>query len=316
MRNQAIQVQELRGVYTALITPMHKDGSIDYQKLDNLIDDQIKSGINGILACGTTGQSATLSHEEHADLAEYIFNYVNGRTRVMVSSGSNNTREAIFLSQEIESRIGPSTFLHVTGYYNNPPQKGLVAHYNAVTEAVSSDSNIILYNVPGRTKSNIEAETAITLAKNPKIIGVKEASGDLELVQRIIDRTDPNEFRVMSGEDNLVAKIIEIGGYGVISATANIAPKYFAEMTRTALEGNNEEANRMQEYIMPLVKAVFLAKNPIPLAHIFHTELRLPLIKLPEINERVMRSALLYGPRELGICLSKYCRTEEKVQDK
>jgi 4-hydroxy-tetrahydrodipicolinate synthase len=307
MENQAIQVEELQGVYTALMTPMHEDGSIDYEKLERLIDDQVRASV-GILACGTTGQSATLSHEEHADLAEHIFNYVNGRTRVMVSAGSNCTREAIALSQEIEKRIGPTTFLHVTGYYNNPPQEGLVAHYNAVADAIGLESNVILYNVPLRTKSNIEARTAIELAKHPKIIGVKEASGDLKQVKAIIDRTDPNQFRVMSGEDGIVSNIMGMGGFGVISATGNIAPAYFARMAQTALEGRHEEAADMQNYINDLVKAVFAAKNPIPLAHMFNTDVRLPLVKLPELHDCIMRKVMMYSPLELGISLADYHR--------
>ncbi|MBW2981297.1 4-hydroxy-tetrahydrodipicolinate synthase [Candidatus Woesearchaeota archaeon] len=312
MKNQAIQAEELQGNYTALITTMDERGRIDYNKLDMLTDDQIAAGA-GILACGTTAQSATLSPEEHVGLAEHIFNYVGGRTRVMVSAGSNNTREAIELSIEIEKRIGATTFLHVTGYYNNPPQEGLLAHYRTVANAIRPDSNIILYNVPGRTKSNIEAETAIELAEHPKIIGVKEASGNLEQVTKIIEGTDPNQFRVMSGEDDLVAKIVEMGGFGVISATSNAAPVYFSKMAKTALEGRYEEAARMQEFINPLVKAVFCAKNPIPLAHMFDTNVRLPLVKLPKIEEKVMRTLLSYSMKDLGFCISKYHRIKEKV---
>jgi len=304
MRNQAIQVQELQGVYTALITPMHEDKSIDYGKLDMLIDDQVEAGVDGVLACGTTGQSATLSHEEHADLAEHIFNYVDGRARVMVSAGSNSTREAIVLSQEIERRIGPTTFLHVTGYYNNPPQEGLIAHYEAVAEAIGPESNVVLYNVPGRTNSKIKAGTAVELAGHPKIIGIKEASGDLEQAEKIIRGTNPDNFRLMSGEDNLVTKIIELGGFGVISATANIAPAYFSRMVQAALDPMHEDHRRMhemQQYINPLVEAVFCAKNPIPLAHMFDTDVRLPLVKLPRIKERIKRALAMFSIKELGI---------------
>jgi 4-hydroxy-tetrahydrodipicolinate synthase len=225
-----------------------------------------------------------------------------------VSAGTNHTKKAVDLAQEIERRIGPTTFLHVTGYYNNPSQRGLKRHYKIIAGLlIYPESNIILYNVPGRTKSNIEAETTIELSENPRIIGIKEASGDLEQVKKIIGATNPDRFRVLSGEDHLVAKITEMGGYGVISATANIAPRYFAEMIKTALEGNIEEANRMQDYINPLIKqGVFCAKNPVPLAHMFDTEVRSPLDKLPEIDEKVMRTVMMYSPKELGICLSEY----------
>jgi len=315
MQNTAIQVQKLQGVYTALMTPMHAPeegkikGEVDYEKLDMLIEDQIAAGVQGILACGTTGQSATLDYDEHINLVERIFYRISGRVQLMASAGTNDTERAVHLTQGIERRIGPTTFLHVTGYYNNPPQEGLIAHFETIARhLVYPESNIVLYNVPGRTKSNIEAKTAIELAQHPKIIGVKEASGDLEQVKAIIEGTDPDQFRIISGEDNIVDKIVAMGGFGVISATANIGPAYFKRMVQTALGGNHEEAARMQEYIGPLVKAVFAAKNPIPLAHIFNTDVRLPLVKLPGLHECIMRKVMMYSPEELGISLADYHR--------
>jgi len=304
--NQPIQTNELKGVYPALMTSMHESGEIDFRKLHMLIDDLIAAGVDGILACGTTGQSATLSHEEHIDLVAHVYNYVNGKCMFMAGAGSNCTREAIELTTKIEERIGPATFLHVTGYYNNPPQEGLIKHYNAITEAMHPESNLIMYNVPGRTKSNIESDTAIELSKNQKIIGIKEASGDLEQVERIIKGTDSDNFRVMSGEDNLVAKIMDMGGYGVISASANIAPKLFVELTRFALEGYIETAYKIQEHVNPLVKAVFCAKNPIPLAHMFDTHLRLPLCRLERVQAQIDTILNRYRSEELGIDLKKY----------
>ena len=302
----SIQLNELQGAYTALITPMCSNGEIDHKILERLIDDQITSGIDGILACGTTGQSATLSYEEHIDLVEHIYNHINGRTQFMASAGSNSTREAIKLSNEIEDRIGPTTLLHVTGYYNNPPQQGLIAHYTAIADSLNPESNLILYNVPGRTGSNIEAKTAIVLSKNPKIIGIKEASGDLDQVDEVIRNTDSNNFRVISGEDDLVSEIMEKGGYGVISATANIAPRYFKQITQSALNGKYVKSHYLQNQVNPLVKAVFSAKNPIPLAHMFDTNLRLPLVRLPKINNQIEDTLRNYDPEKLGINTEDY----------
>ena len=306
-----IQLNELQGAYTALITPMHENGLIDYDKLFQLIDDQIEAGIDGLLACGTTGQSATLKHEEHVNLAERIFQYIGGRTRFIASAGSNCTDESIGLSKGIEDRIGPTTFLHVTGYYNNPPQEGLIDHYNAVADAISDQSNIILYNVPGRTSSNIESATAIALAQNPRIIGIKEASGDLSQVETIINTTDPENFRVLSGEDNIVADISQLGGYGVITASANIAPRYFQNLVETAISGDHETAAELQANINSLVSAVFSAKNPIPLAHMFDTNLRLPLVKLPQIQQQIQETLSDYSSEELGIDIVDYRHKEE-----
>jgi 4-hydroxy-tetrahydrodipicolinate synthase len=307
MNNKSIDVKDFKGTYTAIITPMKKDGSLDHQKLEELIDDQIEAGVDGILACGTTGQSATLKHREHIMLAQYIYEYIDNKVKFMVSAGSNSTEEAIYLTNEIEKRIGPTTFLHVTGYYNNPPQEGLFLHYSAISENLKeNESNIVLYNVPGRTASNLEADTVIKLAKNEKIIGIKEASGKLEQIEKIIQNTDSNKFKVLSGEDHLVAPIIKMGGYGVISASANIAPRYFSNIVNAALDKDYELADEMQEKILPLVKAVFKAKNPIPLAHIFNTEVRLPLCKLPRIENEVIDTINQYHFKNLGIDVTKY----------
>jgi 4-hydroxy-tetrahydrodipicolinate synthase len=302
----SIKPAELQGCYTALITPMRENKYIDYKKLDRLIYDQVETSITGILACGTTGQSAALSHKEHVDLADHIFHYLDGRKQYIASAGSNSTREAIDLSNAIEERIGPTTFLHVTGYYNNPPQEGLLQHYRKIAKKIHKDSNMILYNVPGRTSSNIEPETAIELAQNPKIIGIKEASGDMQQVERIIRKTDPKNFRVLSGEDNLVTKIIHEGGYGVISASANIAPEYFAKLARLSLSEYDVEARVMQQRIIPLVNAVFSAKNPIPLAQMFETNVRLPLVNLPGLMPKIRQALSNYTVEELGIDLKKY----------
>jgi len=313
-RNNPIDVENLQGSYTALITPMYRgnglNNPIDYPKLYKLIQDQVNAGITGFVVAGTTGQTATLLPGEHVDFVEQVFNHIQGNfsnLQFIVGAGSNSTNEAINLSREIESRIGPSTFLHVTGYYNNPPQEGIIAHFEKLSESLPC-SNVILYNVPSRTGSKIEPDTVVHLANNTKnIIGIKEASGNMDAVKRIIQHTNSSRFRILSGEDDLVAKIMEIGGMGVISASANIAPKYFVGITKEALAGDFETAHRLQNEINPLVKeGVFYRKNPIPLAHMFDTELRLPLVKLPCIEPQIQHVLLQYTSEQLGINLGRY----------
>lgn len=325
MKNKAIQPTELQGTYTALMTPFFLplprdiDGPVDYPKLDMLIEDQIAARVNGLTIVATTAQSPVLDYDEHIGLAVHIFNQVNGRVPIIVSAGSNHTKKAIYLSRAIEDAIGPTTFLHVTGYYNNPPQAGLEKHFLTVADNIGNESNLIMYNVPGRTQSYIESDTVIKLAKHPKIIGLKQAvnfkpsSKHREDTQRIIAETDPDNFRVLSGEDDLVAEMIKLRGYGVISASANAGPVLFRRLGEYAIkrqlsESDIEELDRLQERAEPLVKAVFMKKNPIPLAHIFDTELRPPLVKLPEIQPEIDAVLSQYTPEELGIDLSKYHR--------
>ncbi len=309
MGNKPIQLNELQGTFPALITPMYaRDGltnPIDYDKMFKLIDQQSRAGINGILIAGTTGQSATLSHNEHIALVKEAYHHIkdnNLELDFIVGAGSNCTREAISLSKSIEQAIGPTTFLHVTGYYNNPPQQGLISHFKEISKNIKG--NIILYNVPGRTKSNLQPDSVAELSEIENIIGLKEASGDLEQVAEIIQKTDSEKFRVLSGEDHQVAEIMKLGGYGVISASANIAPKYFVKITKAALNKDYEKAEKLQQEINPLVKqGVFLVKNPIPLAHIFNTGLRLPLIKIPSIQQKLEDVLSPYKSEDLGINL-------------
>ncbi len=313
-KNTPIPIEKLEGVYTALITPMFPgnglNNAIDYSKMQKLIDNQVRAGINGIVVAGTTGQTSTLLTEEHISLVENIFDYTSRthpQLQFIVGAGSNSTQEAINLSRKIEERIGPSTFLHVTGYYNNPPQEGITEHFIKLAQNIP-ESSIILYNVPTRTGSNIEPETAIALGASIKnIIGIKEASGDMEAVKKIIQHSSKYTFRVLSGEDDLVAKIMQEGGTGVISASANIAPKYFVDIARAALNKDYDKADRLQYEVLDLVKqGVFYRKNPIPLAHMFNTEIRLPLIKLPKIQDHLQRILSEYSPENLGINLEDY----------
>lgn len=337
--NQAIPVKELKGTYTALITPMHEPGpgqikgDIDGNKLGMLVNDQIAAGVNGLVVCGTTGQDCTISHQEQVALARFVNEIVANRVQLIAGAGSNATEEAVELSRDIEAAIGPTTFLHATGYKNNPTQRGLIAHFSTVADNLTYDeSNVIIYNVPGRTGSYIEPETAITLAQHPKIIALKQAVDFSKKGARegkpyrtdtkmIINDTDPNKFRLVSGEDGLIAELFEMGGYhdmggyGVISASANAAPAIFKRITDAGLRGTEgfDEMRKAQREVMPIVDLVFEVKNPIPLAHIFDTALRLPMTREPEIVEPLLEEVLAqFTPEQLGIDLNQYRR--EKIQ--
>ena len=308
--NHALSVKDIEGVYTALMTPFNSlsmliDKPIDYLKLDDLIEDQVKY-VNGVVACSTTGQNSTLSHEEHVELAIHVFNKVYERINFLVSTGSNSTFESIQLSRNIVNKIGPTTFLSVVPYYNKPSQKGIFDHFTNIANNLGPGSNLILYNVPSRTGRNMEAEAVIELAKNPSIIGIKEASGDMKQIKKIISGVSPKRFRVLSGDDNLVAAVVKAGGYGVISASANIAPIPFKQIVSCGIRGEYKKSERLQKYINPLVDAVFCESNPIPLAHIFNSGLRLPLVKHPELQYKIDSVLTKYSPEELGIDFRKY----------
>lgn len=289
-----IRPEELRGCFPALITPMASQGEtleIDIDAFHRLIADVVDAGVAGIVIAGTTGQSATLSHDEHVELvrdgALYAKAYARGKGRevkVVASAGSNSTAEARMLSRRILASGNVDALLHVTGYYNNPPQEGLLKHFRLMGDlAAENDAGVILYNVPSRTNSNITPQTCIALAAHPAIVAVKEASGNLEQVQAIIDGTRREEFAVVSGEDHLVADIIRMGGIGVISASANVWPGEFQALCELALAGEHEKAAELQAALAPCVAATFCVKNPIPLHEMLGSEVRLPLVGIGEL---------------------------------
>jgi len=313
LRNSPLQPSEIRGVYTALITPMHKHNvrQIDYDKLAHLIDDQARAGVSGVVLTGTTGQSPTLEREEQVDFVGRAFDYIRGsypKLQVIVGAGSNGTDEAIAMSRAIEDRIGPSTFLHVTGYYNKPTQRGLEAHYKTLAGELPN-SNILIYNVPGRVVVKASFDTVRKIVEGTKnVVGIKEASGERtpDEIKKMVEGIDPQRFVCLSGEDNVVAQAMKSGGGGVISASANLAPRYFNRITDAALGGDFVEAQRIQNEINPLVGAVFRVTNPIPLAMLFNTGLRLPLIEEPDILPEISGIVGKFDPKDLGINLMDY----------
>ena len=248
-----------RGAFVAIVTPFI-DGQVDEQGLIDLIEFHIANGTNGIVPCGTTGESATLSHEEHHRVVELTVKTVNGRVTVVAGSGSNSTSEAINLTRHAKD-AGVDGVLMVSPYYNKPSQEGLYQHYKAVAEAV--DVPIILYNVPSRTSSNILPQTVARLAQIDNIVGIKEATADLNQISEVI-RLCPADFSVLSGDDFTSMPTVLIGGTGVISVTSNVAPRDMAEMMEAALAGDVAKAKQMHYKLFPLMQAMFYDTNPVP----------------------------------------------------
>jgi len=287
-----------KGSIVAIVTPF-RNGKVDEKKLRELIDFQIKNGTSGVVPCGTTGESATLSFEEHGRVIEVTIEQVRKRAPVIAGTGSNSTEEAVMLTKHAAS-AGADASLQVSPYYNRPTQKGLYEHFKAIADSVRIP--IILYNIAGRTGVNIEPETIARLALSCKnIVAVKEASGNLDQMSRIKALCPPN-FQLISGDDSLTLPVLSIGGTGVISVAANIVPKDIAEMVNTFLEGDLKEAQRMHYRLLPLVKALFIESNPIPLKTAMgllgmcEPGLRLPMsLMLPENAEKLKKALVDYG---------------------
>jgi 4-hydroxy-tetrahydrodipicolinate synthase len=275
------------GVFTALVTPFAEDGSIDEEALRNLIDFQIKEGISGLLPMGTTGESPTLSHEEHIRVIEIVVDQAEGRVPIVAGTGSNSTQEAIELTfQAME--CGADASLQVAPYYNKPTQEGFYRHFTAVADQV--DIPIIVYNIPGRTGKNIENSTMLRLAEHPNIVGVKEASGDINQMMDLI-KAKPDDFAVLSGDDNLAFPLTVLGGKGVISVASNFMPGKMMKMITSALKGNTEKAKEMHYQLLPFFRGIFLETNPIPIKHALARKgmikeyYRLPLCEMSETNK-------------------------------
>jgi len=248
-----------RGAFVAIVTPFI-DGQVDEQGLIDLIEFHITNGTHGIVPCGTTGESATMSHDEHHRVVELTVKTVDGRVPVLAGSGSNSTSEAIDLTRHAK-QAGADGALMVSPYYNKPSQEGLYHHYKAVAEAV--DIPIILYNVPSRTSSNILPATVARLAEIDNIVGIKEASGDLNQISEVI-RLCPEDFALLSGDDFTSMPTVLVGGTGLISVTSNVAPKDMSQMMEAALSGDLAKARQLHYKLFPLMQAMFYETNPVP----------------------------------------------------
>lgn len=285
------------GSIVALVTPF-ANGKVAFDALRELVEFHIENGTNGIVPCGTTGESATLSYEEHMQVVEATVEAVGGRVPVIAGTGSNSTAEAIMLTQHAQ-KAGADAALLITPYYNKPTQRGLVEHYRTV--AAETDIPLILYNVPSRTAVNLLPETVAELAQVDNIVGIKEASGDLRQVSKIVELCG-EDFLVLSGDDFTTLPLLAVGGKGVISVVSNILPRETALMVQEFLNGNVEKARQIHYRLQPLCEALFLETNPIPvktalaLMGKISDELRLPLSRMSEINLSRLRSVLAsYG---------------------
>ncbi len=274
------------GSLVALVTPF-KNGRIDERALADLIDWQLRKGTHGVMPCGTTGESATLSHEEHTEVVKLVVDIVKKRVPVIAGTGSNSTVEAIRLTREAQE-VGADGALLISPYYNKPTQEGICQHFTEVAKA-AAPFPLIFYNIPGRTGSNIEPATMARLAEIDNIVGVKEAAASIDQVLNILTLCG-DRLAIYSGEDSLTFSMMSLGGKGVISAVANVAPQEMADLANACLQGQWEQAAQMQIRLIPLIRALFLETNPIPaktalaLMNRCEREFRLPLVPMSEGN--------------------------------
>jgi 4-hydroxy-tetrahydrodipicolinate synthase len=288
---------DLSGSIVALVTPF-KDGQLDTAALKKLVEFHAQGGSAGVLVCGTTGESATLSHEEHERVIDIVVQAVKGRIKVIAGAGSNNTAEAIRLTAHAK-KAGADAALLITPYYNKPTQEGLYQHFKAVAQAV--DLPQILYNIQARTAVNMEPETVARLAEIPNIVAVKEASGNLEQMSRV-KLLCGGKLALISGDDALTLPVMAIGGVGVMSVVANLAPRATADLVAKAAAGDYAGARASHYALLPLVRALFCETNPAPvkaamgLMGLCGPELRLPLVSIkPENLERLRKEMRAFG---------------------
>jgi 4-hydroxy-tetrahydrodipicolinate synthase len=289
----------IKGSLVAIVSPMRDDGALDYDAYRRLIDWHIAEGTNGIVAVGTTGESPTVDHDEHCELIRVAVETVRGRVPVIAGTGGNSTAEAVDLTAYAK-KVGADATLQVVPYYNKPTQEGLYRHFRKVAESV--DLPVILYNVPGRTVADLSTETALRLAQVPGIVGLKDATGDLARASDLLKRA-PKSFAVYSGNDDTALALMLLGGHGVISVTANVAPRLMSELCKAALAGDLSGARALNNRLLPLHLKLFVEPNPIPVKWalakmgLIGGGIRLPMVPLSESQQPVVETAL----RDLGL---------------
>ena len=283
----------IEGVLPALITPFTKDNRVDKDGIRQNIEFLVDGGVSGVVPCGTTGEAATLSISEHEKVIEYAVEFSS--VPVVAGTGSNNTTEALELTKFAQD-AGADAVLLITPYYNKPNDSGMLKHFMTVADSV--DIPIIIYNVPSRTGINLKPELTAKLAKVSNIVGIKEASGSLDQITRIFELTKGEDFAVLSGDDGLTLPILSIGGTGVISVVANVAPKLVVSMVEAFRNGDREKARELHLTLAPLIRAMFLETNPIPVKKAVELiglpagNLRLPLAPISTDNEKKLKAAL------------------------
>ena len=282
------------GAAVAIITPMHEDGTVNYEEFARFVDWQIENSTDAIVICGTTGESSTLDVDEHMAAIKWCIEYVNGRIPVIAGTGSNSTASAIEMSVEA-CEYGADALLLVTPYYNKTSQAGLIAHYTAIHDA--TDKPIILYNVPSRTGLNIKPETALELSKLPRINGIKEASGDLDQIAKVKELCG-DELNIWSGNDDQIVDILDRGGLGVISVLSNVCPQETHDIVAKYLYGDKEASKALMDKYMKLAKTLFCDVNPIPVKEAVNLmgykagHCRMPLVDLSDENKKLMKETL------------------------
>lgn len=291
-----------RGTGTALSTPFHPDGAIDFPSFGRLIDTQLDAGIEALVPCGSTGESATMTHDEKLEVIRFTIERARGRGAaaplIIAGTGSNVTADTVKLTREA-AELGADGALLVSPYYNKPSQRGLIEHFSRIAEG-APELPLVLYNVPARTGSNMTAETTVELARRfPNVLAIKEASGDLDQCSAIL-RDAPEHFMLYSGEDSLTLPLLSMGAQGVIAVVSNEMPKEFGDMVRLALAGNFEEARRLHLRLFRLMRLNFIEANPVPVKEalammgIFPSAtFRAPLVDLAEANREALRAELV-----------------------
>ncbi|HXT15596.1 MAG TPA: 4-hydroxy-tetrahydrodipicolinate synthase [Gemmatimonadaceae bacterium] len=298
----APNAQRLKGCGTALATPFNTDGSLDEGALRAFVDWQIDEGIHFLVPCGSTGEAATMTLDEHARVVQITIEQAKGRVPIVAGAGSNDTRKAIALSKAMRD-LGATHLLHTSPMYNKPPQRGIVAHFRAIADAV--DLPIVIYNVPGRTGSNIEAKTTLEMAKIPGIAAVKEASGSLPQITDIIRgreeraaKGDLAHFSVLSGDDEMTLPVMALGGDGIVSVVSNAIPGPMAQLCEYMFANDIQSARALHLKLLPWMRAAFVESNPVPLKAALammgkaKNVLRLPLVPMLESNNDAVRNAL------------------------
>ncbi len=281
------------GCMVALVTPF-KGNKVDWESLEGLVEFHIENGIHGIVPCGTTGESATLTHQEHNEVVEAVVKYVKKRVTVVAGTGSNSTQEAIDFTRSAE-KAGADGALMISPYYNRPTQEGIYQHYKKVASEVHIP--LIIYNIPSRTGSKIEPETLARLAEVKNIAGVKEATGSIDQAIEVL-RLCGGGLEVYSGEDSLTFSLMALGGKGVISTVANVAPREMSQLTRACFEGDWEKGRSIQFQLIPLIRSLFIETNPIPVKTALSLmgkcrgDLRLPMTPMAEPNVKKLKKAM------------------------